>query len=330
MSATMRVWGVLGAAALAGCAGGPVIDADYFRQTEPCNRACLIGNLDIYLAAIVAHDPSAADLRQESFRQTENAVETKPGEGIWTTVMGLGAGRRYADPSTGEVGYFGTIEEAGGTAIVSVRLLITYGEVAEAEWIIARDGMAFYSPDSFAAHLPPQTRSPNSPGYDPRGPGFDRLGAIAIANSYFEGIDEADGSLVMASPECFRMENGTQTVGRRPDQPEMTEDTPAGDGVATALGAGISSCSSGFANLANITEDVIDRRFFYDFDAGVVWSHGTFKRVEGYRTSQGGILPWLNFTEIFQIEDGQIRGIYAAMNYLPPEITSSGWGGSDE
>ena len=77
------------------------------------------------------------------------------------------------------------------------------------------------------------------------------------------------------------------------------------------------------------TEDVIDRRFFYDREAGLVWSHGTFSRVPG-AVQRNEPLKWLNFFELFEIDDGRIRGIYAVMDYLPKEITGSGWSGAVE
>ena len=85
------------------------------------------------------------------------------------------------------------------------------------------------------------------------------------------------------------------------------------------------SCTSGFSNLSTITEAVVNRRYFVDQEAGVAWGTIIFARVEGATQASGDILPWNYLTEIFRIEDGRIRGIYAVMNFLPPEITTSGW-----
>ena len=63
-----------------------------------CDRACLRTMLDQYLEAVVKHDPKAAPL-VVGFRQTENAVNVAPGNGVWKTVTGLGKmQRRYLDP----------------------------------------------------------------------------------------------------------------------------------------------------------------------------------------------------------------------------------------
>jgi hypothetical protein len=62
-----------------------------------CDRACLKQMLDQYLAAVVKHDPSAAPL-VVGFRQTENAINTRPGNGIWKTATALGkVQRRYLE-----------------------------------------------------------------------------------------------------------------------------------------------------------------------------------------------------------------------------------------
>src|SRR5918996_6666090 len=70
-----------------------------------CDRACLRTMLDQYLAAVIKHDPIAAPLIV-GFRQTENAINVAPGNGVWKTVTGLGKmQRRYFDAVTGQAGY---------------------------------------------------------------------------------------------------------------------------------------------------------------------------------------------------------------------------------
>src|SRR6186713_2319425 len=89
-----------------------------------CDRACLRTMLDQYLTAVVKHDPAAAPL-VVGFRQTENAINVRPGNGAWKTVTGLGkVQRRYLDPVSGQAAYYGTMEESGGTAIVTVRVRV--------------------------------------------------------------------------------------------------------------------------------------------------------------------------------------------------------------
>ncbi|HWA60877.1 MAG TPA: hypothetical protein VG939_05855, partial [Caulobacteraceae bacterium] len=106
----------------------------------PCDRACLKSTLDQYLKAVVKHDRAAAPL-DVAFRQTENAVVLPAGEGLWKSATALGKlDRRYFDAVTQQAGYFGTIEEAAGPAIVTQRLKVEDRRITEAEWIISRKG----------------------------------------------------------------------------------------------------------------------------------------------------------------------------------------------
>ena len=78
---------------------------------EDCNRACLRAMLDHYLAAVTTHNPAAAPLFA-GFRQTENAVVVRLGNGVWKTVTGLGkVQRRYLDAVSGQAAYYGIVEE---------------------------------------------------------------------------------------------------------------------------------------------------------------------------------------------------------------------------
>src|SRR5687768_16246690 len=71
-----------------------------------CDRACLRTMLDQYLAAVIKHDPTAAPL-VVGFRQTENAINVRPGNGLWKTVTALGkVQRRYLDAVTGQAAYY--------------------------------------------------------------------------------------------------------------------------------------------------------------------------------------------------------------------------------
>jgi hypothetical protein len=94
--------------------------------------------LNRYLDAVVANAPDAAPLAV-GFRQTENAVNTRPGGGVWATLTDLGeVQRRYLDPVSSQAAYYGTVREGDETAIVTVRVRVESGELIEAEWYIAR------------------------------------------------------------------------------------------------------------------------------------------------------------------------------------------------
>lgn len=283
-----------------------------------CGRDCLIDVLDRYLAAVVDHDPASAPLA-DNFRGTQNAIPTAAGEGVWQTVTGLGrAQRRYADPESGQAGYVGLIGEGEKIAIAAVRVRVEDHKVSEAEWVIAREGTGAFNPAGFIINPPPGP-------IDADAPHPDRAAAMAALNSYYEGIESSDPDVVKAHPDCYRVENGFWMVGRMPDR-ERADPAEAQPGFTAALSPDPkSSCITGFENLRNVTAKVADLHYFFDDEAGVVWSAGVFERVEDAVTRQGDPLPWLYFASVIQVEDGQVRGVYAAMHYLPADVKSSGW-----
>ena len=60
-----------------------------------CERQCLIGFVDRYLDALVAHDPSRLPLVKD-VKYTENGAQLQLGDGLWGTVQA----RRRATAAT--------------------------------------------------------------------------------------------------------------------------------------------------------------------------------------------------------------------------------------
>src|ERR1041385_1171377 len=235
-----------------------------------CDRACLKTTLDQYLAAVVKHDPSAAPLFV-GFRQTENAVVVKLGTGVWKSVTELGKlQRHYLDAVSGQAAYFGTVEESGKTAIVTVRVRIENRKITEAEWYIARNGdvglngapATVFDTNNLIANPPPERTVPKADR-------LSREALMAITNSYFDGITTHDGSIIMAHPGCIRIENGTSMTGAG---------ARGGKGGDAAR-----DCTSGLATI-NI-ENVAARRYpVVDEEAGVVLAMAVFLRKPGTAT----------------------------------------------
>src|ERR1700733_6734418 len=233
-----------------------------------CDRACLKAMLDQYLTAVVQHNPAAAPL-SVGFRQTENAMVRKTGAGLWQSAKALGKlQRRYFDAESGQAGYFGTLEEESGPAIVTVRLKVKDRKISEAEWYVSRKGdagigvsagaqanAAFNDPDNLAAH-PPVER------VVPKGERLSRADLIAITNSYFDGLSAHDGTLIIAHPGCVRLENGFATTQRKGPNGEMTD------------------CTSNGA-MANIFAVTARRIPIVDEEAGGALGLGVFERKPG-------------------------------------------------
>src|SRR5262249_17447452 len=103
-----------------------------------CDRQCLYGFLDGYLAALKVKDPSRLPLAKE-FRYSENNVTMKIGDGLWGTISGLGNyNLRMADAVNGQVGCYGIVQETNSTSMFALRLKVADGKIAEAETLIRR------------------------------------------------------------------------------------------------------------------------------------------------------------------------------------------------
>lgn len=97
-------------------AGGAVFDPPASGTGQSaCDRGCLRTMLDRYLEAVVDNNPDGAPLAF-GVRQTENAINFRPGSGPWESITGLGeVQRRHLDPVSGQAAYYGTVLEGDET-----------------------------------------------------------------------------------------------------------------------------------------------------------------------------------------------------------------------
>ena len=103
---------------------------------DACDRACLSGFVDQYLAALLIHDPSGLPVAADA-KLTENTKPTPLGEGVWKTIKYIKfRGETVSDPSTQQVTYWGAVEE-DHVSLLMLRLKIVGGKIAEAETIVA-------------------------------------------------------------------------------------------------------------------------------------------------------------------------------------------------
>jgi hypothetical protein len=292
---------------------------------DSCARACLTQVLDAYLAAVVKHDPPAAPLAA-GYRGTENAGVVAPGEGLWKSAAGLGpVQRRFADPVNGQAAYFGHLQEGSARDIVAVRVKITGRKVTEAEWTVARKGaFGMFEPDGLTANAPPAVHLPPAQR-------SDRFQMIALADGYFQGLQDHDGSLIPAEPQCERIENGVKVTfrprGTLPGAgaaPPGAPSGPAPPSAAAPTGAQeemSGNCVAGFQGFKTSIAETTLRRFpLVDEEMGVVMGTTVFRRPT---TSQ---MRRNLLTEFFFVRGGKLAGIWAAMYYLPVDAPhSNGW-----
>jgi hypothetical protein len=320
------LWLVFGALALTGGVTKALAQA-------PCDRDCLRTMLDGYLAAVVAHDPSAAPL-VVGFRQTENAINVRPGVGVWQSITALGeVQRRFFDPVSGQAAYYGTVKEGDETPIVTVRVRVENRQLTEAEWYLARandPGLRgprqpgqppanLHNPEYLRRNPPPERVVP----MDERS---DRATLMRIVGSYFDAITSHDTSVALTHPGCGRAENGTPAPGGL-FLPPVGATSGAGAAANPAGGAAnqpprqnapIRDCVAGLENF-NLSMVVARRIPLVDVEAQAVLAFGVFIRRPGSPTPRNAFSEW------FFIDHSRIRTIYTAMFYPPPELAVPNW-----
>jgi hypothetical protein len=290
-----------------------------------CDRACLRGMLDQYLNAVVKHDPTAAPL-VVGFRQTENAINVRPGNGLWKSVTGLGkVQRRYFDAVSGQAAYFGTVEEGDSTAIVNVRVRVENRKLTEAEWHVAREndpGLSgprqpgrgpanAFNKDYLAQNPPPERTVPSNAR-------TDRATLMRIVESYFDAITSHDGSVALTHPGCGRVENGSPAPAGRFLPPANAAQPPAGGQRGGVPAAGGNDCVSGLQNFSG--QMAAARRLpLVDEEAQMVLAYAVFVRRPGVATPRNVFAEW------FIIDEEKIRVVYAAMFYPPPDLAVPNW-----
>lgn len=278
-----------------------------------CDRACLKKTLDSYLGAVLKHDPSKAPL-DAAFRYTENAEVVRPGEGLWKTATALGkVQRRYVDAVNGQAVYFGHIEQGSEAGIATLRIRVVNQKITEGELVIGRPADGMFSAEGLVANAPPEAPVAKAAR-------SSRKAMVAAAQSYFNGIERHDSSVVLGQKGCVRIENGVMTAGPvpQPDAPSPAE--TSGPPVKGDCGSRMETFKATIA--------AVDHRRFpvVDEEAGTVLGMVVFNRPPGAKRANGTPFPRNLLTELFVIENGRIRGIYAAMHYLVPENSDApGW-----
>jgi hypothetical protein len=285
--------------------------------SSACDRACLYGFLDQYLAAMKLKDPSRVAWAK-NIKYSENNVVMKIGDGVWGTITGLGDyNLRFADPTTGQVGFYGIVQETRATSAFSLRLKVENMKISEAEILIHRsDGPGGLFPsdpklvDQPALNeiLPAEARRPR-----------ERM--ISIADGYWSTIQLNDGTMfTQFADDCDRIENGLLTT----HNPELLKISP----VAT-LG-----CGQQFA-MGNYRYDdrARDRRYpLVDEERGLVYSAAFLDhagRLGKYTLTDGRVVESsmkvpssLCALELFKIRDGKIQRVETIFISVPYNMPS--------
>nr|WP_166174893.1 hypothetical protein [Altererythrobacter segetis] len=293
-----------------------------------CQRACLEGYVDKYLAAMAAHQVDPA-LFAANVRFTENGVQLPFGtEGLWATASGVGKYKFYVpDTETQQVAFLGTMMEQASTSAagaarppepvgIDVRLRIdASGKISEVEQIVARPDRPLGA-----------TSAPSSSPFPATGAAVEAMGSphpiflqavpekermsradlIAVANQYFTGMQRNDGKgYYPFTDDCLRRENGMLAAGP--------------GGTPGMRGQPVMTCKGQFETaLRGVVTGIRDRRFVaVDRERGIVFAFAAFDHRPINWTWELG--------ELFKIENNKIRRIEAVFIRGPYGVCS-GWG----
>jgi hypothetical protein len=293
----------------AAAAGAPAKSSD-------CDRTCLNGFVDQYMAAVAAHDASKLP-HTDKVRYTENNVEMPLGEGLWQTSDGWGDYKVYTDdPESGQVGFLGIANEDKTLSCFAARLKVVDHKVSEIEVIVARPE----NPGPRGAG--PVTGGPENlkdkPLFSEDEPAAERVSRdklIQLADGYFSTIQLNTGKLFTTfDPDCQRFENGSGTA----NNPNATNPV-AKMGCQAQLETGM---------LKMVTR-VRDRRYLVDEQKQMVFAATFFDHsgvlrkntlVDGTVRTIGAPFDrpftFLIF-ELFKVKDGKIRQIEAVLDVVP-------------
>jgi hypothetical protein len=179
---------------------------------QDCDRACLIGVTDAYLAALVAHDPSAAPLAG-SVAFVENVTRMQPGEGLWASATGGPTEFRIYVPDVDQqqAGWMGVMERDGQPVLLALRLkLDAAGKIVEAEHLVAGVGGPAGGEPNLSRLTTPR---PGLVSEIPDGQRKSHDELIAIGATYYDALDDNDGTKMPFAADCQRHENGMVTAG---------------------------------------------------------------------------------------------------------------------
>jgi len=311
----MGAWSARAAAALLLAAVIPTNQAS--AATASCNRSCLEGLVNQYLAALPTHDASRLPVAK-TVRFTENTNAMKLGDGLWRTAGALEPDRFFiSDPQAGQVAFYGRIKENGQTALLALRMKVVDRKFTEIEQMVVRKSSN--SPGDFDKMIPVSATWGQTVPVANRRP---RAELIRLANLYFEGIEKGNGDIVPFDDTGIRIENGFQTAPSRatPDRPAMN--------VREQFNS----------KIFNYITEVQHRRFLVvDEERGVVFGTFMFKHpgdiLEANSPRFGkvkitsALAQYPNTTQIieaFKIDGGRIKEIYAYVSLLPYE-QKPGW-----
>lgn len=175
-----------------------------------CDRDCLVNAANRYLDALADRDPAAGGLADD-VRFIENVQALELDQGLWAAAVDVSADYRIyvPDPVTREIGLMTVVErrtdDGSVQALLAAQLKLVGGAIAEVEHLVAD-----LTEEADPAGL--EAPRPHLVAIVPEGERMPRATMASIAASYYDALDQSDGSLAPFAADCERQENGMITA----------------------------------------------------------------------------------------------------------------------
>lgn len=268
------------------------------------DRDQLLGQMDVYLAAVADGAPAALNLASD-FRYTENGASLDAGEGLWERAPRFEGIQRFADATTGQVVAMGVAFLDNQARPFAQRLRVEEGALTDAEAIISSDPKGHFAdveqllkPDIiYSAVVPPHRR-------------VDRDGLRDAADRYWEGLEQSDGLIPRFNYRCDKYDNGAKTTNTL-----RTLLSPDGK---------VHTCASALNDTRAARPRARERRYpVLDTELGVAGSFVVvdFHPIPDHPRPDAGSMYMLG---LFKVVDGELR-IVDEIREILPLGGSSGW-----
>ena len=296
-----------------------------------CNRDCLVGIMDRYVNALPTHSAKGLPLAAH-VRFTEQASAIPVGDGLWVSATEAPTTFKIvvADPTSGQVGFFGVMKQWDKPVLLAARLKVAGGKITEIEHVIAPDlrptSMAnLQTPrQALLDDLPPAERTP-------------RAKMLAVASSYFDSIEQDDGDVAPYADDCVRHENGMQTTSNKTPTPTPLDAANPGQSSAFAKLAPLGCRDAMNTHVLQYITMIRPRHLLIiDEQKGIVFGFPRFVHrgqvremkivgVPGVDTMPMNFGPNdLQASEMFKIRNGKIHEIEAS-GFINAYMAPTGW-----
>ena len=293
-----------------------------------CDRACLIKLTESYVAGIEKNSTEGMPFSDEAVI-VENLKHIRAGEGLWADTTGKGTDFSVIVPDEARqtAGWIGMVERDGKPTIVAIRLkLDPKGSIVEAEHLYAevrREQLA-------------NVETPR-PGLLAEVPEAERKSEgelLKIGASYYDALDDNDGTLMPFAADCERHENGMVTAGANAGPgPNGPSPHPIARDCAGQLSSKVMTYITKIDNRRVFAADPVTGlvmglshfRHPMDFPPYEVTAQDGTK-IEYTRDKQMKFDPFdLPAAHIFKVgADGKVHEI-EAMGFLAPLNSPTGW-----